>query len=517
MKPTLTRRTLLRGGAATAGAALLAPALPRNAAAARTRVTVRIERDIQNMDPANRVSTVESNILLAVHRGLVRFKPGSIAWESDAAAEMKLVSPTALEFALKPGIQFQRGYGEMTAEDVKFSYERFLESGKDGKKPAYAADWAALDHVEVLDKYRGRIVLKNPAPSLSIIALCSASGIVLSKKATQEMGDKMLTQAVGAGRYEQSEWVAGERVVLKRNPTYLGAKAPFEEIVLKPVTDAKTAELAFRNGEVDFTQVDLTLAGEVAKTPNSKLLKLDGIDYIWIGMNVEKPPLDDLKVRQAIRAAIDVDAVLAAAWDGKVKPARALIPPQILGHWDQAPVRKRDVTLAKRLLAESGHGDGLKVTLTALNQATYRTAAQVAQANLKDAGIECVLDIEDPGSFWSAGKGDRGKTLELSLQLFKGKFDPSFFTQWFVSSQIGVWNWQRWSNPEFDRLDKVASSTLDTAERVKALVRMQQLMEESAAFVWLTHDVLNFATRSWLRPAVLPNGNDWQLDDFREA
>jgi ABC-type transport system substrate-binding protein len=90
-------------------------------------------------------------------------------------------------------------------------------------------------------------------------------------------------------------------------------------------------------------------------------------------------------------------------------------------------------------------------------------------------------------------------------------------TVFIVSGQLGGWNWQRWANPEFDRLDKVASSTLDTAERAKALVRMQELMEDSAAFVWLTHDVLNFATRSWLKPAVLPNGNDWQLDDFREA
>ena len=511
--PSLSRRTLLKGSAATTLAAF-GPGLPAFAQS-RDRFVARMERDVQNLDPAFRISTVEGNILRAVCQGLVTFKPGSTEWRLDAAESIKQVSPTIIEFKLKPNQKFHGGTGTLSAADVRFSFMRFNNPPAGGKPSTYAGDWAQLADVEITGPLAGRLVLKSPAPALWTTALADISGCIVSKAAFEKLGDKVATQAIGSGPYMQAEWVPEQRFVLRANPDWKGAKPIFREIVLRPIQDAKTADIAFRSNEVHFTRVDLTAFDEIGKMPDVATTKLDGIDYIWIGLNVEKPPLDNPKVRQAIRLAADVDSALLAAYDGKVKRAKTLIPPQILGHWGDAPVYRRDVAAAKRLLGEAGMGSGLKLRLTVLNQAVYRTAAQVIQANLGEAGIQCEIDALDGGAYWSAGKEPKGKDLELSLQLFKGKFDPSFFTQWFVSSQVGEWNWQRWKNPEYDSLHQKAASTLDPAERVKALVRMQQLMDESAAFIWLTHDVLTFAARSWLKPALLPNGNDWQLGDFR--
>lgn len=513
-----SRRFALKGAGALAAVGAAPFAWTRRALAARERFVARIERDIQNLDPAFRTSTVEANILRVVQQRLVRFKPGAFEWELDAAESISQVSPTVIEFALRPGQNFTGGYGEMTAEDVKFSFERFNNPPPGQKKASYASDWGQLEAVEVTGKLTGRIVLKKPAPALWLTALADASGCIVSRRAFEEMGDKALTHALGSGPYMQAEWTPEQRYVLRANPDYRGTlPARFREIVLRPVQDGKTAEIAFRAGELDFTRIDITSIEQFRQLRSATLTTIDGIDYIWIGLNVEKPPLDDLRVRQAIRLAVDVDAALAAAYDGKVKRARALIPPQLLGHWAEAPLHKRDVAAARRLLAEAGQANGLKLTLTCLNQPAYKTAALVVQANLAEAGVACEVRALDGGSFWSAGAGEAGKGLELSLQLFKGKADPSFYTQWFTSAQVGEWNWQRWRNPEYDSLHEAAASTLDPAERAKAFIRMQQLMDESAAFIWLTHDALAFASQAWLKPAVLPNGNDWQLAYFAEA
>jgi peptide/nickel transport system substrate-binding protein len=514
----ISRRAALKGAGALAALAAAPFALARGARAARSGFVARIERDIQNLDPAFRTSTIEANILRSVQQRLVRFKPGSFEWELDAAASIRQVSPTAIEFALRPDQRAPGGAEGLSAEDVKFSFERFNNPPPGQKKATYASDWGQLEAVEVTGPLSGRIVLKKPSPALWLTALADVSGSIVPRRAFEALGDKATVQAVGSGPYLQAEWTPEQRFVLRPNPDYRGTlPARFREIVLRPVQEAKTAEIAFRAGELDFTRIDVTAVEAFGRLKEARLTTIEAIDYIWLGLNVEKPPLDDPRVRRAIRLAVDVDAMLQAAYDGKAKRARTLIPPALLGHWADAPVHRRDVAAARRLLTEAGHPNGFRTTLTCLNQPTYRTAALVAQANLAEAGVQCELLALDGGAFWSAGAGERGRELALSLQLFKGKADPSFYTQWFTSAQVGEWNWQRWRSAEYDALHEQAASTLDAQERARAFVRMQQLMDESAAFIWLTHDSLVFAAQAWLRPAVLPNGNDWQLAHFAEA
>lgn len=509
-----SRRNFLKGSAA-AMATVMAPgwAMAQAKSQGKGSFVARIERDIINIDPANRVSTVEANICRATYQTLARFKPGSLEWEPDAAATIKQVDANTIEFALKPNQKFAGNYGTMTAEDVQFSFTRFIDPAK---RVTNAGDWMQLDKVEVTGPLTGRILLKTPAPALWKTTICDASGCIISKKAYEAIGDKIATQAMGSGPYVQREWVPGQRFVLGTNPDYAGPKPAFGEIVLRPISDDAASDAAFRAGETDFTRVALSSFDEVSKLPDTATVRMDGMDSIWIGMNVEKAPFDNVKVRQAIRVTIDVNAILATAWAGQVKRAKTLIPPQVSGTWTGAPLYAPSLTLAKRLLKEAG-AERFKTRLTILNHSTFQAAAKIVQANLAQIGIECEIQALDNDAYWSAGKDPTGKDLALTLQTIRGKFDPSFYTQWFTTDQIGAWNWQRWSNKEFDKLHRRAAQTNNPTKRIDAFVRMQQLMDESAAFVWLTHDTLTFATRKWLKPALLPNGNDWQLPYFRQV
>ena len=155
------------------------------------------------------------------------------------------------------------------------------------------------------------------------------------------------------------------------------------------------------------------------------------------------------------------------------------------------------------------------MTLTVLATPTYQAVALVVRAMLAEAGLDVQIDARPAGTYWSSGK-DTG--LELSVQRFGGQPDPAFQTQWFVSSQIGAWNWQRWSNPDFDRLDTAARSTDDTAARGARLradaethgrVRGLHLADQRGER--LRHRVVAGTRRS------SPTGDDLQFPMFRLA
>lgn len=502
------RRTFLGASAALA--------LPRIARAdGHTHLTIRFGRDVEVLDPAFRASPEDNTVIWAVFQRLVRFKPGSTEWENDAADEIRQTSPTTVEFRLKPGQAFTDGFGDMTAEDVKFSFERFVRPA-DGRESPYKSDWANLDRVDVTGPLTGRIVLTHPNAALWRVALADGSGCIVSRKAMTESGARAALRPVGSGPFAVAMLEPQRRVVLRPNPGYGGPTSPWQEIVVRTVPDPKTAELAFRAGELDFTELTPSTVTALRRAPDTAITQSPGLRFVWISLNIEKKPLDDLRVRRAIRMGLDVDQMLLAGYNGLAARANALIQPRVLGHWPSAPVHARDVEGAKTLLAEAGVS-GLKLQLTVLNQPEFQTMALVAQAQMRQIGVTLDLDVRDAATYWSAGRGDAGRGLDTAMMRFNGKLDPNFDTQWFLSSQVGAWNWSRWRSPDFDALHAAASTELDEAKRAAIVVRMQELMEDSAAFIWLTYDVDLFASRTWLAPAIAPTGSDWQLAQFALA
>ncbi len=481
----------------------------------RTRFTVRFDRDVEVLDPAFRASPQDNTIIWAVFQRLVRFKLGATDWENDAAADIRQADPTTVEFRLKPKQMFTGGFGEMTAEDVKFSFERFIRP-PDGRESPYRSDWANLDRVDVTGTYTGRIVLTQPTAYLWRIALADGSGCIVSRAAMTQLGERAALQPVGSGPFVVASLEPKRQVVLRPNPAYAGPSSPWQEIVVRYVPDPKTAELAFRAGELDFTELTPSTVTALRRAPDTTITQTPGLRFVWISLNVEKKPLDDPRVRRAIRMGLDVDQMLLAGYNGLAPRANALIQPQVLGHWNAAPVHVRDVAGAKRLLAEAGVS-GLKLRLTLLNQPAFQAMALVAQSQLQQIGVVLELDVRDAGTYWSAGKGDAGRSLDAVMMRFNGKLDPNFDTQWFLSNQVGAWNWSRWRSPEYDALHAQASTTLNEAERAGVVVRMQELMEQSSAFLWLTYDVDLFAAKTWLKPAIMPTGSDWQLAQFAAA
>ena len=513
-QPVTTRRSLLAASAATTVLALAG--VRPSFAQVKTSIVLRVSKSPEVLDPHYRTGNVDGNIIRSIFQKLISFKPNIYEWELDAAESIEQISPREIRFKLKPGQMFTDGYGEMTAEDVKFTFERYAKPDAEGNISAYKDDWASLVEVAVDDKYSGRLILSEPSPALWNVALAGGSGVIVSRKAVEELGIKHRQKPIGSGPYKIESFEAGQRVVLTENPDYSRTHPDFATCTVQLIANPKTAELALRSGEIDFTELAVGSDPTLSDLPNVKLLTMPGQRYVWLGMNLENATLKNQKVREAIRYGLDVDQMVEAGYEGQATRLNTMLPDSVDGHWPEAPVYERDVEKAKALLAEAGIASpALKITI--LNEPAFQNMALVAQAQLQEIGLDVQIDQREGASYWSAGKGDGGKDLELFILRFNAHIDPNFNTRFFQTEQIGEWNWQRWSSPEYDALHKASSANMNPDERVAQIREMQKIMDQSAAFVWLTNEVVKYGHSSAVVPAIMPNGNDWNLHYFKRA
>lgn len=467
---------------------------------------IRFPSDLVNADPAFHPAGIDTLTAETVGEGLFTFKPGT--WEvQPVLAESYTVSDDGLriDFKLREGVQFQKGQGELTAEDVKFSYERFLDEKLNA---SYKGDWEALDKVEVKDKYNGTIVLKRPFAPLWGSTLPVAAGVVLSKKYVEALGpEKYATNPLGSGPYEFVEWKPNERVILKRNESYWGEKPFWGEIHFVPIKDDAAAEIALEAGEVDFTVV--TEAGLTRFAGNDKFntQSFTTMDYSGVFINVQHPKLSDINVREAIRYAIDVDAINQAVHEGRFERMCAIVAPSQIGYWADAPCYNRDVNKAKEFMQKAGL-DSLDLTLVTEDSDTAKAKAEIIQANLKDIGINLTIKPEDGGAYWDGGFGEKA-AKERELVLFDwgtNNPDPHWQMVWFSCAQVGQYNWMYWCDKDFDQANLDGATTLDNAKRSAAYVKAQQLWDANANVVWTLRPTGSYAWRTGLMPAQQPTG-----------
>jgi peptide/nickel transport system substrate-binding protein len=281
-----------------------------------------------------------------------------------------------------------------------------------------------------------------------------------------------------------------------------------------PIDDDKAAEVALQAGEVDFGIVSLASADRFQSDPAFKAEISPSYSYSWIGLNVENPKLQDINVREAIRYGIDVPSILAAAYNDLAPRANALIPEGVVGYWPNAPVYDRDVAKAKEYLAKAGL-TALDLNLAIQDTTEYRTWAEIAQQNLAEVGININIVPLDSSSFWDLGSGDKGKDVELfEIGYSAVGPDPAWFSMWFTCDQVGVWNWMRWCNEQFDQLHKDSIRTLDPEKRGEMFVEMQKLWDEAAISVWITNTPLVYVSKPNIQFVIYPGGLCPMLREF---
>lgn len=465
------------------------------------RTRARNGMDINTLDPAHMIGNEEDNIGLAIYSRLIELDPDNPAqYRMDAAEVFEMnEAGTEIYFELKEGIQFHKGYGELTAEDVKFSYERLVDPEVEA---AYADDFATLDRVEVIDNYSGRIILSDVFPGIMTRTLPLLRGSILSKDAFEDIGAEMFaTNPIGSGPYIFEEWQPGEKIILARNDDYYRDLPDFERVEIYPIVEEEAAEVAFDVGELNETRISLDSIDRYENEEDVIVHELDMLRFIWIGFNHQQPPFDDIRVREAMRYAIDVDEIIEGAFRGATERANTILPPGILGHWADAPAYQKDTERARELLAEAGYEDGFSTKLASYAVSTELTTAQIAQYHLTQVGVRPDIELVEGGQAYQLLRQiDRPGMHVASFTLNP---DPGYWTEWYTNNQIGSWNYMHWENDEFQELHDRANLEPDRERRAELYVEMQEIMDEEVVFVPISYDIGVHASRDYMNPTYL--------------
>ncbi len=501
-----TRRHFLGTVSGLAAAAAIGGAPGHGLAQGQATANVRMQRDVTSLDPGFMVGGAEIDVQTGILPALIEYatKDGQLTWVKTAFTKEISQSDDGLQihFTLNPGFQWSNDFGELTAEDVKYSYERMATSD-------WAGNWEALDRVDVTDTYSGTIVLKQPFEPIWLNTLCGGTGAIICKKATEAAGGKFTMEVPATCGPYVYEWIPNQRVVLSSNPIWTGPKPDYDVINYIVINEDKAAELAYEAGEVDLTRITPETYARYLEEPlpDTDIQVAGALQYMWLGMNTEHPKLQDKRVRQAIQHAVDVESILQGAYAGVTERAYGIIAPPLPGRRTTTKL-DYDPDKSKKLLEEAGIS-GLEIDLNTLNVQERLLAAQIIQANLGDVGVNVRVVPLDSGPFWDMGqesKGDAWKDLQLWLMRYGSESDPFGPFQWFVRDQIGVWNWERWSDDEFEELYAKGLSESDPGKRADIYVRMQEIMEDTGAYVWITHEPEVFVHRTSIAPDIWPTG-----------
>jgi peptide/nickel transport system substrate-binding protein len=441
-------------GMAVAAAALLAAMGP---AVAQTLEIATGESPV-GLDP--HVATAFSTVLInsVIYEGLTGID--SALQVAPDLAESWTVSEDGLTyvFTLRPNVMFHDG-SRMTPADVVATIRRVLDPATGSP---YASRLDMIADAAVTGDRQVTLTLKTPsAPLLSQLAAIS---IIPAAAATG--GTDLQRAPIGTGPFALREWAPDTYLDLVRTPSYWQDGLPkLDGVRFNIVPEASTRQVGLTSGSYQMLpNIDAATALTLEGVPNVSVLETTDLAYTLVGMNVARPPFDDIRVREALNLALDRDEIVEAAYFGRGVPGGPLSP--ALQAWalpvTDFPCYATDPERAKALLTEAGHTAPLAVTLNVLgSNQTVLDVAQVVQAQLGAGGFEVSLNVQEQGAFiqdWRNGN------FAGFVSINGGNPDPdSYFYRTFRTG--GSTNVFKFSDVEVDRMLDEGRRTLDPAAR----------------------------------------------------
>lgn len=446
---------------------LLLAALP--ALAQEGRLELAVDQAPVGLDPHLVTAFSSFAVIGQIYDGLVELDAELNL--QPALAESWEISDDGLVYdvVLRDDVSFHNGRA-MTAEDVVYSYERIMaeETGS-----PQASRFAQVDTAEATGDYAVRFTLSAPyAPFLGNLANLS----VVPREVVEAEGD-LQQVAVGTGPFILEEVVPDTAVILIANADYYRDGQPsLAELRYNVVPEASTRAAGLRTGSYHLLpDVAPATAQILQNTSGVELLGVQDLAYTLLGMNVEREPFDDPRVRRAINLAIDREEIVTAVYFDDAVPGGPLSPG--LEAWalptDEFACYAHDENAARALLAEAGLEDGFELEILTFGTIqVVSDAAQVLQAQLTEVGIDASVNVAEFGAFvqdWQNGD------FQAFVSLNGGSSDPDgYFYRTFHSE--GATNVFGYADPEVDALLDEGRTTADPERRYEIYADLQRTL-----------------------------------------
>ena len=383
-------------------------------------------------------------ILYAMHDAVIRPLPGKRIAPSLAESWTESADGRVYEFKLRRGLKFHNG-DPLTAEDVKFSFERYKGAGANELQ-------ARVRQVEIADPLTVRFHLKEPWPDFLTFygTTATAAGLVVPKKYLTQVGDDGFKKhPIGAGPYKFVSHMAGIELVMEAYTGYWRKTPHVKRLVMKSVPETTTRVAMLKNGEADIANA---LDGEDAKSP-------------WA----------DKRLRQAVNYALDRKAINDAACLGFCPPAGVIVP-RVMDFALQAPPHPYDPHKAKQLLAEAGYPNGIDAG-DMVPTPPFFAMAEATLNYLKSVGIRVRRRPMERAAFHAAWREKKLRGLFIVAAGNSG--NAASRVEAFVYSK-GSYAYGGY--PDIDDLFQQQARERDVARREALLHRIQQLTIDRVMF-----------------------------------
>jgi peptide/nickel transport system substrate-binding protein len=464
--------------------------------------------DLLTLDPAVVYEFGGIAIVGNVYETLVSFEPGqpgikpllAESWEIEDTGDT-----WTLTFALNPNATFASG-NPVTAEDVIYSWGRAIDINK---SPAFLLiDIAQLtkENMTAVDAQTVEVILpKSVSPQVFLSILSFSTAAVVEKAAVEanlgsDMGETWLNDnSAGSGPYVLDTWERSVQVTLNANPNYWGEAPAMQRVILQNVTELANLQALIETGDADIVQ-DLgpEQAAALEGNPDLQLIKADSTLLVYVGMNVLKPPLDNVDVREAIRYAINYDDInTLLAGNGRV--VQEIIPAGFLGHTGETYFTQ-DLEMAQSLLEQAGVAEGTEIDFLipvgpAPGGLEWSVIAAKIQSDLAQIGLVLNIQQTQQSELLNVYRAQEG---QLVLINWGPDFpDPDGNVTPFTNYEAQSIAWRNgWDDPEIAELGKQAAIEQDTDARAELYAQLMERVAHEGPYIILYQPSRTYGVRN---------------------
>lgn len=484
-------------------------------------------------------SDVDSDYLVTLMGNSLLRTRKDLAPECDLC-ESFTVSPDNLKltFKLRQGVKFHDGT-ELTADDVKFTYDSILDPDKASVRLSSLKDYLTPDSIRVIDPYTIEFTFSKVKADTLVSDFRYA---ILPKHILGELQGKAFLEAefntqkpVYTGPFKFKEWAKGDHVTLEANPDYFRGRPKLDTFIYKVVPDSTALLAQLKTGDIDIAGVDPTTAAEVQKDPsyNTEVYTSLCFRYLDFQLDPAKSELfEDKQVRQALAYGLDRKGIIDSIFLGYAGEANSIIPPSSWAYNpNNQPAYNYDTEKAKRMLDAAGwqvDADGVRekdgkklafnIYVTSVNKPVVSTAEAIQQM-WKEIGVDAQVVQEELQAFIQRIGNVPGATHDFDTFISGICWfpDPDEKSMWHTSGQNGGFNAGKYSNPEMDKLIDEALATLDQTKRKDLYYKIQAIAAEDVPLLPLYYieNIVAYPKRlQGYTPGVagvLNNVHEWTL------
>jgi len=433
-----------------------------------------------------------------------------LEFEPSLALSWKPLSDTQWEFKLRKGVKFHNGE-TMTAEDVKYSFDRVLDQSK--KSPQYG-NIRAIKEVRIVNPDTVHIITDKPFPLLLERLVFFP---IVPKKHVEAVGDQAFgtTSPVGTGPWKFVEWKRDQLIRLQAFDQHWRGKPPFKNLVFRAVPEIATQVAEIKTGGVDIIRnVPADIMPELKTHPQAYISSTPILRVHYVEFDMRSAPFDKKLVRQAANYAIDKQTIIQKLMAGLGKQVATTVQPLAFGFDPELKPYPYDPKKAKELLAQAGYPNGVDITLHSGDLAIRPQFEAICQM-LTEVGIRTTPKMWDPGPAWNKFFQGEGKATNGYYGTWGNYsvFDADAVLHPLFHTEQGGWVGKWYTRVEgLDKLIDEGRSSVDGPKRKRTYSQIQQMIREEAPSIYLftQYDTLGISKK--VQYAARPDEWLWLYD-----